>query len=134
MYNKIQIIGRLGKDPEVRQTQSSTVCNFSVATTSREKDKDGNWADHTEWFNVVLFGKTADNAGNLLKKGKLVFIEGRLKTEKFTDKEGLERQIVKLYGAEFKLLSPKDEVLTNNSGYSVQTFDSFFWPDGEVPF
>ena len=135
MHNKIQLIGRIGKDPETRKTQNSSVCNFSVATTSREKDKEGNWLDHTEWFNVVFFGKTAENAGNLLKKGKLVFVEGRLKTEKFNDKEGMERQIVKLYGAEFKLLSPKDETVSNDkfvSNYKGQGDKDF--DDEEIPF
>lgn len=134
MYNKIQLIGRLGKDPVKHGEDKSDLCNFSVATTSREKDKEGNWVDHTEWFNVVLFGKTAENAANYLRKGKLVFVEGRLKTEKYKDKEGMEKQITKLYGSEVRFLSPKDEVSGNNSGHETQTFDSSFGADDDIPF
>ena len=135
MYNKIQIIGRLGKDPVKHGEDKSAVCNFSVATTSREKGKDGNWGDHTEWFNVVLFGKIAETAANYLRKGSLVFVEGRLKTEKYTDKEGMEKQIMKLYGSEIKFLSPKEESVSNEkfvSNYKGQGDKDF--DDEEIPF
>lgn len=134
MYNKIQIIGRLGKAPELKDASGTKICNFSVATSSKEKNQDGAWADHTEWFNVVLFGKSAENAAAYLQKGKLVFVEGRLKTEKYKDKEGMEKQITKLYGSEVKFLSPKDEVSSSESSHSAQTYDSGFGPHDDIPF
>lgn len=89
--NKVTIIGNLGKDPEVRYTQSGTaVCNLRIGATERRKDGD-NWQDHTEWFTVISFGKTAENAGRFLKKGRQVFVEGRLQTRTWQDKENQTR-------------------------------------------
>ncbi len=90
--NKIMIIGNLGRDPEVRYSQSgNAVCNLSVAVTEKVKDGDG-WKDATEWFRVVTFGKTAENAGKYLAKGRQVYVEGRLRTQKYKDKDGVEKQ------------------------------------------
>ena len=90
--NKVILLGNLGKDPEVKYTQSGmAVARFSLATTERAKDKDGNWNDKTEWHNVVAFGRTAEVAGEYLKKGRSVYIEGRLQTRKYTDKDGVEK-------------------------------------------
>lgn len=89
--NKVFIVGNLGRDPEVHYTQSgSAVCKFPVAAGERRK-KDGEWVDHTEWVRAVCFGKTAENAGQYLSKGRQVHIEGRLSTQKWTDKEGVDR-------------------------------------------
>lgn len=89
--NKAILVGNLGKDPELRYTPNQTaVCSFSVATT--EKRKEGNtWKDQTEWHNIVTFGKTAENCKNYLKKGRQVFVEGRIQTRKWQDKEGKDR-------------------------------------------
>ena len=90
--NKVILIGNLGRDPEIRTTASGTsVGNLRIATSERRRDRDGNWNDHTEWHTVVCFGKTAENAGRFLKKGRQVFIEGRLQTRKWQDKEGKDR-------------------------------------------
>lgn len=90
--NKIMIIGNLGRDPEVRYSQSgNAVCNLSVAVTEKVKDGDS-WKDATEWFRVVTFGKTAENAGKYLAKGRQVYVEGRLRTQKYKDKDGIEKQ------------------------------------------
>ena len=89
--NKVTLIGNLGKDPEIRSTQSGTsVCNLRMGVTERRKEGD-NWKDHTEWFSVVCFGKTAENAGRFLKKGRQVYVEGRLQTRSWEDKEGQTR-------------------------------------------
>ena len=89
--NKVIIIGNLGRDPEVRYSQAGmAICKLSVAVTERVKDGDA-WKDATEWFRVTLFGKTAENAGQYLNKGRQVYVEGRLKTEKYTDKDGVEK-------------------------------------------
>ena len=89
--NKVILVGNLGKDPEVRYVQSgNAVCTLRLAVTERRKDGD-QWKDHTEWMDVVTFGKTAENAGQYLQKGRQIYVEGRLQTRQFKDKEGVEK-------------------------------------------
>jgi single-strand DNA-binding protein len=89
--NKVILVGNLGKDPEVRYVQSgNAVCTLRLAVTERRKDGD-NWKDHTEWMDVVTFGKTAENAGQYLQKGRQIYVEGRLQTRQYKDKEGHDR-------------------------------------------
>lgn len=96
--NKVIIVGNLGRDPEVRYAQSGmAICKLSVAVTERVKDGDA-WKDHTEWFRVTLFGKQAENAGQYLQKGRQVYVEGRLKTDKYKDKDGVEKTSVEVVG------------------------------------
>lgn len=103
--NKVQIIGRLGQDPEIRYTTSgSAVCNMSLATTERYKDAAGNKQEATEWHRVVLYRGLAERAERLLKKGALVYVEGRIKTEKWQDKDGQTRYSTKVEGTEMKAL------------------------------
>jgi single-strand DNA-binding protein len=91
-FVKVSLIGNLGKDPEVRFTAGGTaVANLRVACTERAKGKDGNWEDRTEWVSLVCFGKTAENAGQYLNKGRQIFAEGRLQTREWNDKEGNKR-------------------------------------------
>jgi single-strand DNA-binding protein len=86
--NKVILLGNLGKDPEVKYTQGGmAVARFSLATTERAKDKEGNWQDKTEWHNLVAFGRTAEVAGEYLKKGRTVYIEGALRSSSWDDKE-----------------------------------------------
>src|SRR5271167_4617377 len=86
--NKVILLGNLGKDPEVKYTQGGmAVASFSLATTERAKDKDGNWQDRTEWHNIKAFGRTAEVAGEYLKKGRTVYIEGRIHNDSWDDKE-----------------------------------------------
>jgi single-strand DNA-binding protein len=86
--NKVTLVGNLGKDPEVRSTPSGmSIATFSLATTDRAKDKDGNWQDRTEWHNVKAFGRTAEVVGEYLKKGRTVYIEGRIHYDSWDDKE-----------------------------------------------
>ena len=90
--NKVLLLGRLGKDPEIRYTsQQNAVATFSLATSERRKDASGNWNEVTEWHNVVVFGKQAENCSKYLKKGREAFIEGRIQTRKWQDKEGKDR-------------------------------------------
>lgn len=94
--NKVIIVGNLGRDPEVRYSQGGmAICKLSVAVTERVKDGDS-WKDATEWFRVTLFGKQAENAGQYLQKGRSVYVEGRLKTDKYKDKEGVEKTSVEV--------------------------------------
>ena len=86
--NKVILVGNLGKDPEVKYTQGGmAVASFSLATTEKAKDKDGNWQDRTEWHNIKAFGRTAEVAGEYLKKGRTVYIEGRIHNDSWDDKE-----------------------------------------------
>ncbi len=91
--NKVFIMGNLGQDPDLRHTANSNtaVCTLRIATNERKKDQSGNWTDHTEWHSVVVFGNSAENCGKYLKKGRTVFIEGKLQTRKWQDKEGKDR-------------------------------------------
>lgn len=90
--NKVLLMGNLGRDPEVRYTQSgSAVANFSIATNRSWKDKQGNRQEHTEWHNVVAWGPKAEFVQNYLKKGSRVFIEGRLQTRDWTDNQNVRR-------------------------------------------
>jgi single-strand DNA-binding protein len=85
--NKVILLGNLGKDPEVKYTpQGTPVAKFSLATNERYKDKDGNWQDRTEWHNIVVWQRLAEIAGEYLKKGGKVYIEGRLQTRSWDDK------------------------------------------------
>lgn len=86
--NKVILIGNLGKDPEVKYTPSGmAIAHLALATNERFKDKEGNWQDKTEWHNLVAFQRTAEICGEYLKKGRTVYIEGRLQTSSWDDKE-----------------------------------------------
>jgi single-strand DNA-binding protein len=89
--NKVILVGNLGRDPEVRYSQSGmAICKLSVAVSERVKDGD-EWKEAVEWFRVTLFGKQAENAGQYLQKGRSVYVEGRFKSEKYKDKDGVEK-------------------------------------------
>lgn len=90
--NKVFILGNLGADPELRYTQAQMpVCTLRLATSERRKDSSGEWAEQTEWHSVVAWGKTAENCSQYLKKGRQVFVEGRLQTRKWQDQSGQDR-------------------------------------------
>jgi single-strand DNA-binding protein len=104
------LIGNLGKDPEVRYTTSGQgVASFSIATTEKYKNKSGDWEEKTEWHNIVLWGKLAEIAKDYLSKGKTVFIEGRLQTRKWQDKDGRDRYTTEIVGDRMQMLSPKGD-------------------------
>lgn len=95
--NKVMLIGNLGKDAELRYTPSGqAVANFSMATTETWNDKQGQKQERTEWHRVDVWGKTAENLTQYLTKGKQVYVEGRIQTDKYTDKEGIERWSTKI--------------------------------------
>ena len=106
--NKVIIVGNLGKDPESRSfPDGSPVCNISVACTEKYKDKQGEQKEVTEWVNIVFFGKLADIAADYLKKGSSVYVEGKLKTEKYTDKNGIEKYSTKVIASSLQMLGGK---------------------------
>ena len=105
--NKVQIIGNLGKDPEVKYTASGTaVANFSIATNERFKDKAGEWQDRTEWHNIVVWQKLAEIAGEYLKKGGKVYVEGRLQTRSW-EKDGQTKYTTEIVGSDLILLDSR---------------------------
>jgi single-strand DNA-binding protein len=107
--NKVMIIGNIGKDPEKRALPSGmAVTQFSVAVNGRKKGANGEWEDETEWFRVVCFDRLADRAADWLRKGKKVFVEGRLKTRKYTDKDGVERTSVEVIASNFTSLDRRE--------------------------
>src|SRR4030095_7609188 len=100
-FNKIILVGNRGRDPELRYTpQGTPVCNFSMATTERRKDRSGEMQDHTIWFRVTLFNRLAENASQYLHKGKQVYIEGRLRMEEWTDRDGKPRTTLEVTATE----------------------------------
>jgi single-strand DNA-binding protein len=106
--NKVILIGNLGKDPEVRYLPSGdAVANISIATTETWKDKGGEKQEKTEWHRVSMFSKLAEIAGEYLKKGSQVYIEGRLETRKWTDKEGHERYTTEIRADRMQMLGSR---------------------------
>ena len=104
-FNKITIIGNLGRDPELRYTpQGTAVCDFSVAVNDRKRDKAGEWQDVTTWFKITFWGKQAENASKYLTKGRQVYIEGRLQVEEWTDRDGNNRHTLAVQGADIQFL------------------------------
>ncbi len=106
--NKAIIIGNLGKDPEMRYMPSGdAICNFSIATTDSWKDKSGEKQEKTEWHRISMFGKLAEIAGEYLKKGSQVYVEGRLQTRKWQDKDGHERYTTEIVADRMQMLGSK---------------------------
>ena len=105
MLNKVILIGRLGREPELRyMANGESVCNFSVATSESWKDKNGQRQEATEWHNVTMYRKLAEIAGQYLKQGSQVYIEGKIKSRKYTDKNGVERTAYEIIANEMKML------------------------------
>jgi len=138
--NKVQFIGRLGKDPEVRFTpDGAQVTSFNVAADYVRKDKSGSPIKETEWLSCVCWNKLAEIAGQYLTKGRLVFVEGRLKTRSWEDKEGVKRYKTEAILSEMKLLEKKphsdDDPGAQNTG-STASQGTYVGeePDDDVPF
>lgn len=105
MLNKVILIGRLGRDPETRfMPNGEAVCNFSVATSEKYTDKNGQRQEDTEWHNVTMYRKLAEIAGKYLTKGSQVYIEGKIKSRKYTDKNGVECTAYDIIANELKML------------------------------
>lgn len=114
--NKAIILGRLGKDPEMRYAPSGTaIATFSVATNSRQK-ADGEWVDKTDWHNILAFGKLAEFAGEYLSKGKLIYLEGRIQTSSWEDQQGQKKYKTEIVVSELQMIGSKSDT----SGSSVE--------------
>jgi single-strand DNA-binding protein len=103
--NKVTLVGNLGRDPEIRYLPSGdAVANITIATSSKYKGKDGNMVEETEWHRVTFFGKLAEIVGQYLKKGRPVYVEGAIKTRKYTDKDGVEKYATDIVAREMQML------------------------------
>jgi single-strand DNA-binding protein len=108
--NAVELIGNLGRDPEVRKLPDGTaVANVSVATTFRGKNAKGEQTEHTEWHRVVFFGRLAEVVGEYLKQGAQVFIRGYLRTRPWTDQEGIQRYTTEVIGQQMQMLGTKGD-------------------------
>lgn len=121
MLNQAQIIGHLGRDPETRYTQSGdAVATLAIATTEKWKDKNtGEQKEATEWHRVTAFGKLAEIMGQYLNKGSLVFVQGKIVTKKYTDKDGIERYSTEIRADTMKMLGGRQDggQRGNDDGY-----------------
>ena len=109
MLNKVILIGNLGRDPEVRYLPSGdAVANFSIATSENWKDRNGQRQERTEWHNISMFGRLAEIAGQYLKKGSKVYIEGRIQSRKYPGKDGIERTAYDIVANEMKMLDGRN--------------------------
>lgn len=124
--NKVILIGNLGRDPELRRTPSGTsVASFSIATSEKYTDKSGARQERTEWHNIVLFNKLAELAGQYLSKGRTVYIEGRLQTTEWEDKNGGGKRCkTEVVGNQMQFLSSN-----NSQGQSQESFPQNDFPD-----
>lgn len=108
--NKVILVGNLGKDPEVRYTASGTaVANFSLATTERYKDRDGNNQEKTEWHNIVVWRQLAEICGKYLSKGRQVYIEGKIQTRSYDDRDGNKRYITEIVADQMQMLGGRGD-------------------------
>jgi single-strand DNA-binding protein len=104
-FNKIILVGNLGRDPELRYTpQGTPVCSFTVATNEKRKDKSGEAQDFTTWFRVTLWGRQAETASQFLTKGRPVYIEGRLRLEEWTDRDGKSRNTLEVHATDMQFI------------------------------
>ena len=126
--NKVVIVGHIGADPETRFTPSGTaVANLNLATNESRKTSEGEYQDHTEWHSCVLFGKRAEFAGEYLKKGQLVYLEGRLQTRSWEDDSGTKKYRTEVIGNEITMLGKK----VGTGGSSQERNDT---SDDDLPF
>lgn len=121
-FNKIIVVGNLGRDPELRYTpQGNAVCSFSIASNERRRDKSGEFQDVTTWFRVTLWGNQAENASKYLAKGRQVYIEGRLRTEEWTDRDGKTRTSIEINATDMQFLGGRDSGEYMGGGNSDDT-------------
>jgi single-strand DNA-binding protein len=116
-FNKITIVGYLGRDPELRYTpQGTAVCNFSVATTEKRRNARGETEEHTIWFRVAAWGRQAEVAAEYLAKGRQVYVEGRLRLEEYTDREGNPRTSAEVNASDIHFLGQRGDATNGAAG------------------
>ena len=138
MVNKALLIGRLGADPEVRYTPDGTmVVNFRLATDLQWKDKSGEKIQRTEWHRIVAYGKLAEICSNYLSKGKLIFVEGRIQTRSWEDKDGGKRSTTEIVASNMQMLDSKGQARSQDApvdDHTLSSAGSESAPEDDVPF
>jgi len=137
MINKAILVGNVGRDPEVRSTQSGTrIATFPLATNERRKDESGNWVDSTEWHNIVAWGRTADVVERYVSKGRQLYIEGPIRTRSW-ETDGVKKYMTEVHALTLKLLGGRggDGPRESSGGYDSRSGPSDFPDDSDdVPF
>ena len=139
--NKVILVGNLGKDPELRYTSGGTaVATFSLATSERYKDRNGEQQEKTEWHNIVTWRNLAEICGKYLHKGKQVYIEGRIQTRSYDDRDGNKRYITEIVADQMQMLGSKGDDAGRSRGDDFdqrpepQVSEPPFNPDDDIPF
>jgi single-strand DNA-binding protein len=136
--NRVELIGNLGRNPEIRYTTTGTaVASLALATSEKVKTKSGEREERTEWHNIILYGRLAEIAGEYLEKGKSVYLEGKLKTRKWQDKTGKDRYTTEVVGERMLMLGSNKtggnnnqvEEPTTEADSDVNPFDCDDWPE-----
>lgn len=141
-FNKITLVGNLGRDPELRYTpQGTPVCTFSMATNERRKDKNGEMQDQTTWFRVTLWNRQAETASQYLQKGRPVYIEGRLRVEEYTDRDGKQRYALEVTATDMQFIGGRYDEASQDRAASSSASASPSGPsepadlsDEDIPF
>ena len=138
-FNKIILVGNLGRDPELRYTpQGTPVCSFSMATNERRKDKSGEMQDQTTWFRVTLWGRQAETASQYLTTGRPVYIEGRLRVEEWTDRDGKPRHTLEVHATDMQFIGggarSEDAMAARAGGGEPQPIGHPDPTDDDIPF
>lgn len=133
--NKVILLGRLGADPELRYTADGTpVASFRIATSETWKDKNGNKQDKTEWHSIVAWRRLGEIAGEYLKKGRLVYIEGRIRSREYEGKDGIKRKVVEIEATDMKMIptaAPSDRDDKPVTGFKKEHTENGFVPEIE---
>ncbi len=132
--NKAILIGRLGQDPKVANTQTgTTIVNFSLATNESYTGQDGNKVEKTEWHRIVTFGKQAEFCSNYLSKGRLVLVEGSIQTRKWQDQEGQDRYTTEVKARSVQALDPKNQQKPVDDGWGKDLDDDYYPKKSDKP-
>lgn len=134
--NKVILIGRVGRDPEIRQMKNSkSVVNLSLATTSKRKDANGETTEDTQWHRLTAYDKLAEIIGQYVHKGSLLYVEGTLKYGKYTDKDGVEKNITDIVIGQMQMLGGKSESHDDRRNHeNEQQRQQSFDDDDDIPF
>lgn len=140
-FNKIILVGNLGRDPELRYTpQGTPVCSFTLATNERRKDRSGEAQDITTWFRVTLWGRQAEAASQYLTKGRPIYIEGRLRVEEWTDRDGRQRYTLEVQASDMQFIGSRGDDGTSKAERSepasraTEPGDEVGVNDDDIPF
>ncbi len=133
--NKVILIGRLGADPEIRYTaDGQPVATFRLATSERWTDKNGQRQERTEWHRIVAFGRLAEICGEYLAKGRLVYIEGRLQTRSYEDRDGIKRFVTEIVAQNMQMLGRREDTVAPQEPTPEPSFEDDLPPEEDLPF